>query len=233
MKQEIILKDPIHTAIKEGVSKVAEIVKRTLGPGGLPILIQRTGQALDGSPLSPMITKDGVTVANNCFAKDEVEDLVIQAIKAVCQKTNRRAGDGTTTAIVLGEAILNETLKVLESDKTLNPQLVKVRLESEIASVIASLDAQKIKIEDFDIIEQVANVSANGDSSISEVIKTAFEEVGAEGVITVDEAGTRETTVDIVKGFQVRRGSELKERFFNDKANTKFEAEDVRVVLYD
>lgn len=233
MKQKIVTRDEMLAAIKTGVEKTASIVKTTLGPGGRTILIQRLGQSLNGEPLDPMMTKDGVTVANNCFTADEVEDLVIQSIKAVCQKTNRRAGDGTTTAIVLGEALLNETFKVLEEDETLNPQLVKESLDLEISKVIQLLDSKKIKINDLDVVEQVANVSANGDEIISATIRTAFEEVGAEGVITVDESGARETGVEITKGFQVKRGSVLKERFFNDPAQTKFEAEDVRVILYD
>ena len=233
MKQKIISKEEMLEATKKGVTNTAKVVKTTLGPGGKTILIQRLGQALNGEPLAPIMTKDGVSVANECASSDENENLVIQSIKAICQKTNRRAGDGTTTAIVLGEALLNATLAKLAADTTLNAQLVKLSLDEAVAEVITKLDEQKQTIDDLDIVEQVANISANGDSAISSVIRTAFEEVGAEGVITVDEGGGRDTIVEIVKGFQVRRGSELKERFFNDQAGTKFEAHDVRVILYD
>lgn len=102
IKKRIINKDDLSRKIQEGVGEISSIVKRTLGPGGLPIIIERIGQALDGTPLAPKITKDGVSVADECSSIDPEKDLIIQSVKAICRKTNSVAGDGTTTAIVLG-----------------------------------------------------------------------------------------------------------------------------------
>lgn len=233
MKRTILDKDTMQKAIKEAVPLVAGIVKRTLGPGGLPIFIERQGQQLNGDPLGPQMTKDGVTVANNCFLENESHDLVVQAIKTICQRTNKRAGDGTTTGIVLGEAILNEAFLLLDKDTNLNPQLLKESIMLAVKGAIRYLDSIKIKVNDLDVLESVAAISANGDMEVARVLRKAFDEVGAEGVITVDEGAGRDVSVDVVQGFQIRRGSELKERFFNNTEGTRFEAENAYVILYD
>jgi len=223
----------MEEASKKGMKKIAAPVKRTLGPGGLTIFIERTGQALNGDPLGPMLTKDGVTVAGECQDPDPEIDLVIQAVKEICRKTNRVAGDGTTTAIVLGEAILNEIFVELDADSTLNPQLVRESVE-EAAQKVKSLLAQQVsKVEDNKKIEEVATISANGDLAIGKIIAQAFAEVGSEGVITVDEGHGRETTINVVDGFQIRRGAEAQDRFFNNNENTRFEAENCHVILYN
>lgn len=209
------------------------MVKRTLGPGGLPIIIQRIGQDLRGEPLGPKITKDGVSVANECSSVDEAEDLIIQSVKHICKKTNSIAGDGTTTAIVLGEAIVNEMLKVLEDDSTLNPQLVKEAVEAEAYKVIAELKKIAQPVKDLNLIKQVATISANGDTEIGNILGKAFEEVGAEGVITVDEGATRNVTLDVIEGYQIDRGIEGGNKFFNNKDQTRFEAQKVALVIFD
>lgn len=234
MIKKILDKDALFPKILEGMKEISGIVKRTLGPGGLPIIIQRVGQALDGSPLAPKITKDGVSVANECFSDDPEKDLVIQSVKAICQKTNRVAGDGTTTAIVLGEAILNEMLKVLKEDPTLNPQLVREEVELASKRVIEKLKQMAIPIgNNYDMVKQVACISANGDMEIGDILSKAFDKVGAEGVITVDEGRSNVTTLELVDGYQFKRGAEAQDRFFNNSSQTRFEAEKCYLLIYD
>lgn len=221
--------DGVLDKLSEGIKIIAGIVKRTLGPGGLPVLIERTGQNLEGDPLEPMITKDGVTVANECFHEDELVDIGIQTVKSICNKTNRNAGDGTTTAIVLGEAIFNEAIK----SSTKNPQLLKVELDTAIENVLTKLSEISTPVDDLEMVKHVATISANGDEEIGEIIKNAFEAVGSDGVITVDEGHSQETTIDVVQGFQINRGAEGGERFLNNQERTKFEVENALVVMFD
>lgn len=233
MYKKLLVKDDLQPKIIEGLTKIASMVKRTLGPGGLPIIIQRVGESLNGEPLGPKITKDGVSVANECGSKDPEEDLIIQAVKHICKKTNSVAGDGTTTAIVLGEAIVKETLKVLEEDKTLNPQLVKESLEIESKKIIQHLKEISIPVKDYVRIGQVATISANGDEEIGGIISEAFKNVGSEGVVTIDEGQTSHVTLDVVEGYQINRGAESRDRFFNNKEKTHFEAENAAIVIFD
>lgn len=216
-----------------GVRALAGIVKRTLGPGGLPIIIERVGQALDGSPLGPKITKDGVSVAEECWSEDPIENLVIQAVKAICRKTNVDAGDGTTSAIVLGEAILEAAQAQLKLDPTLNPQLVKESIEAAAVEVLAELKKRAIKVTDLRSVEDIATISANGDRSIGSVIRAAFEHAGAEGVITVDEGSGTEVTLEVVDGYRFNKGAQSRSDFFNNKDRTQFEAENAQIILYD
>lgn len=231
--KKIIDKDELAPKIVEGVSKIAAPVKRTLGPGGLPILIERVGQQLNGDPLGPKITKDGVSVADECYDSDPEIDLIIQAVKAICRKTNTVAGDGTTTAIVLGESILKETLNVLKEDPSLNPQLVRESVEETSKSVIEILKKMATPAKSIETISQVATISANGESEIGKVISEAFDKVGAEGVVTVDEGHGLHTTLDIVEGYQIQRGAEKRDAFFNSKDMTHYESEDANVILFD
>lgn len=233
MNKKIVNADELLGPKLAGMEKLAGIVKRTLGPGGLPIILARIGQALDGSPLGPKITKDGVSVAEECASDDELEDITIQAVKAICKKTNTDAGDGTTTAIVLGEAILNEAQNALQCDFSLNPQLVKEDIEKVAAGVVASLKSSATKVSDMQAIEEVATISANGDRYIGNIIKRAFEHVGAEGVVTVDEGSGADVTLEKVEGYRFNRGAQSRTDFFNNKDRTCFEAEKAAVVFFD
>lgn len=233
MHKELILRKELNPKITSGLGKIAAMVKRTLGPGGLPIIIQRLGQDLRGEPLGPKITKDGVSVANECASTDETEDLIIQSVKHICKKTNTVAGDGTTTAIVLGEAIVTEMLKVLEDDPSLNPQLVREAVEQEAAKVIAQLKELAKPVKDLNTIKQVATISANGDEEIGKVLGDAFEAVGAEGVVTVDEGVTQDVTLDVVEGYQIERAAEAGDKFFNNADKTRFEAEKAALIIFD
>lgn len=218
---------------KIGVDKIADIVKRTLGPGGLPIIIERTGQALDGSPLGPRITKDGVSVAQECFDPDPLINVVIQAVKDICKKTNTDAGDGTTTAVTLGQAITRSISDYEGSD--INPQHIRRSVEAASAEVIKQL-RELAKEVDTDMIREVATISANGDKEVGRVIAEAFAHVGAKGVVTVDEGVSRDITIEKVDGYQFNRGAEGRDAFFNSSSNTHFEVENetgVAVVIFD
>lgn len=233
MNKQIINAQDFLQSKLEGMSELANIVKKTLGPGGLPIILGRTGQALDGSPLGPKITKDGVSVAEECSSEDPAKDIVIQAVKAICRKTNTDAGDGTTTAIVLGQALLQEAQKVLQQDPTLNPQLVKEDLDRVSVQVVEKLKKMAVKVSDMKAIEEVATISANGDRSIGLIIRQAFEHVGAEGVVTVDEGSGSGVTLDVVEGYRFNRGAQSRSDFFNNKDRTHFEAESAAVIFFD
>ena len=229
MQKTITNKEDLHKSIKVGMSEIASIVARTLGPGGLPVLIERRGQTPSGDPLGPMITKDGVTVASECANGDPTIDTIIQSVKSICQKTNRVVGDGTTTAIVLGRAILEGAL---EAAKTQNPQ--QVRRDIEAASLEVESRLSEIAIEcTSDMVEYIATISANGDKEIGSIIKKAFDAVGSEGAITVDTGHGKNHSLDIVNGFQIRRGAEAQDRLLNNSEKTKFETENCHVILYD
>lgn len=231
--KKILNKQELSPKIIEGVTEIANVVKTTLGPGGLPILIERTGQQLNGEPLGPKITKDGVSVADECYSTDGEKDLIIQAVKSICRKTNTVAGDGTTSAIVLGEAILKETLKVLEERPELNPQIVRESIEAATNDVIAKLKELSAPIKDPAKIAQVATISANGDTEVGDIIGEAFNKVGAEGVVTVDEGHGTGVTLTVVDGYQINRGAEAQDRFFNNKDLTHFEAEEAKLIIFD
>ena len=233
MRKMIVDSTELLQAKLDGMSKLANIVKRTLGPGGLPIILERVGQALDGSPLGPKITKDGVSVAEECASSDPIEDVIIQAVKAICKKTNTDAGDGTTTAIVLGQAILQEAQKALKADPTLNPQLVREDIEYVANKIKDRLKQIAVKVEDMKAVEEVATISANGELAIGKIIREAYEAVGAEGVITVDEGSSSDVTLDVVEGYRFNRGAQSRTDFFNNKDRTHFEAERAAVIFFD
>lgn len=231
--KEIISKEDLQDPLVQGMTKIASIVKRTLGPGGLPILIERIGQQLNGDPLGPKITKDGVSVAVECSDPDPKIDLVIQAVKAICQQTNTKAGDGTTSAVVLGEAILLESLKVLKTDSQINPQMLRLEIEVAANKIKEALKTIAVPVKDKNLISKVAAISANGDSDIGDIIGEAFSEVGVDGIITVDEGVGLHTTLTVVDGYQINRGAEARDRFFNARNNTTFEANNPIILVYD
>ena len=172
-------------------------------------------------------------MANECFSEDPEKDLIIQAVKSICKKTNRVAGDGTTTAIVLGEAILKASLEYMSNNPCQNPQLVKENVEAAAKIVVQKLEEIAVPLNNMDLIKQVATISANGDEEIGNILCEAFKEVGAEGVVTVDEGHTNKLSLDVVEGYQFQRGAESRDNFFNNKDLTKFEANNAAVLIYD
>lgn len=233
MSKQIINQTDLRKISLEAMTEIAAIVKRTLGPGGNAILIERKGQTLEGTPLGPKITKDGVSVADECFSSDPQKDVVIQAIKGMCRKTVQSVGDGTTSSIVLGEAILQESIKFLNNNPKVTPQIVKESIEEALQDVFKLLEKEVIPVHSTEMIKNVATISANGDSEIGELISKAFDKVGAEGVVTIDEGHTSKVVLSVVDGYQFGRGAEGRNAFFNNKDQTLFEAENARLIIYD
>jgi chaperonin GroEL len=180
-----------------GVNILANAVKVTLGPKGRNVVIEKSFGA-------PRITKDGVTVAKEIELEDKFENLGAQLLRSVASKTNDIAGDGTTTATVLGQAIVVEGVKAVAAG--FNPMDLKRGIDLAVEEVVASLKAASSKIKSSSEVAQVGTISANGESAIGDMIAEAMQKVGNEGVITVEEAKTAETELDVVEGMQFDRG---------------------------
>ncbi|QCX53589.1 chaperonin GroEL [Elizabethkingia sp. JS20170427COW] len=185
-------------ALKRGVDALANAVKVTLGPKGRNVVIEKSFGA-------PHVTKDGVSVAKEIELEDKVENMGAQMVKEVASKTNDLAGDGTTTATVLAQAIVREGLKNVAAGA--NPMDLKRGIDKAVSTVVANLKSQSQEVGDSsEKIQQVASISANNDDTIGSLIAEAFGKVGKEGVITVEEAKGTDTTVDVVEGMQFDRG---------------------------
>jgi len=180
-----------------GVNILANAVKVTLGPKGRNVVIDKSFGA-------PRITKDGVTVAKEIELEDKFENMGAQMLRAVASKTNDIAGDGTTTATVLGQAIVNEGVKLVAAG--MNPMDLKRGIDLAVAEVVANLNSSKKVISSNAEVAQVGTISANGEKAIGEMIANAMQKVGNEGVITVEEAKTAETELEVVEGMQFDRG---------------------------
>jgi chaperonin GroEL len=180
-----------------GVDILADAVKVTLGPKGRNVVIDKSFGA-------PRITKDGVTVAKEIELADKFENMGAQMVREVASKTNDTAGDGTTTATVLAQAIVREGAKAVAAG--MNPMDLKRGIDKAVASVVAELEAKTKKITTSAEVAQVGTLSANGESEIGEMIAQAMEKVGNEGVITVEEAKSIQTELDVVEGMQFDRG---------------------------
>ncbi|HEY9012944.1 MAG TPA: chaperonin GroEL, partial [Devosia sp.] len=180
-----------------GVNILANAVKVTLGPKGRNVVIDKSFGA-------PRITKDGVTVAKEVELEDKFENMGAQMLRAVASKTNDIAGDGTTTATVLGQAIVNEGIKLVAAG--MNPMDIKRGIDLAVAEVVENLGKAKKTISSNGEVAQVGTISANGEKSVGEMIANAMQKVGNEGVITVEEAKTTETELDVVEGMQFDRG---------------------------
>lgn len=198
MAKEIKFEIKAREELKKGVDALADAVKVTLGPKGRNVIIEKKFGA-------PHITKDGVSVAREVSLEDPFQNMGAQLVKEVASKTGDDAGDGTTTATVLAQAIINVGLKNVAAGA--NPMDIKRGIDKAVATVVEGIKAQAEPVgDDFDKIESVARVSANNDEAIGRLIAEAMKTVKKEGVITVDEAKGTETTVDIVEGMQFDRG---------------------------
>ena len=183
--------------LKKGVDTLAAAVKVTLGPKGRNVVIEKSFG-------SPLITKDGVTVAKEIELEDKFENMGAQMVKEVASKTSDIAGDGTTTATVLAQAIFNEGLKLVAAGR--NPMAIKRGIDKAVDAVVADLEKIAKPTRDQKEIAQVGTISANNDATIGNIIAEAMNKVGKEGVITVEEAKGLETTLDVVEGMQFDRG---------------------------
>ncbi len=208
-------------SIMKGVNKLANAVKVTLGPAGRNVMISTNMGA-------PIVTKDGVTVARAIDLTDPYENQGAQMAKSVAAKTNDIAGDGTTTATVLAQAIAKEGLKVVAAGA--NPMDVKRGIDITVEKIIETIDKIAIPVEDKEKIKQVATISANSDSEIGNLIADALEQVGIEGVIAVEEGKSADTTLTIVKGMQFDSG--LASPYFTPN-NQPITLEDAYVLLYN
>ena len=184
-------------SVLAGVQKLSKAVKSTLGPGGRNVVIDKKFGA-------PQITKDGVTVAKEIELPDAFENMGAQMLREVASKTNDTAGDGTTTAVLLGEAIYSEGLKNVTAGA--NPTMLKRGVDKAVETAVAELAKLSKKVKDHGAIAQVATISANGDTEIGGKIAEAMEKVGKDGTITVEESKTMETTLDVVEGMQFDKG---------------------------
>ncbi|PHP65891.1 chaperonin GroEL [Zhengella mangrovi] len=207
----------------KGVNTLADAVKVTLGPKGRNVVIDKAFGA-------PRITKDGVSVAKEIELEDKFENMGAQMVREVASKTNDIAGDGTTTATVLAQAIVKEGAKAVASG--MNPMDLKRGIDKAVEAVVAELKTNARKITKNDEIAQVGTISANGDSEIGRFLAQAMEKVGNEGVITVEEAKTAETELEVVEGMQFDRGY-LSPYFVTNQEKMRVELEDPYVLIHE
>lgn len=220
--REITFSSESRNKLKSGVDKLANSVKVTLGPKGRNVVLGRANQFA--------ITKDGVSVAREVFLEDPEENLGAQMVKQVASNVARAAGDGTTTATVLAQSILAKGIKMIEAG--FDPMEIKSGIDKSLSIIKDHLQKNSIKIDGVEQIEQVATISANGDSNIGSIIARAMDEVGFDGVITVDESNTHETYLDLVKGMQFKSGY-LSPYFINNIAKMEAHLENPVIFIYD
>ncbi len=223
MAKQLIFREDARAAIARGIDQLAEAVKATLGPKGRNIV-------LDKKFGSPTITKDGVTVAKEIELKDPFENMGAQLVKEVAEKTSDIAGDGTTTATVLAQAIYKEGLKNVTSGA--NPTALKRGIDKAVVAVVESLKKMSKPIKDKKEIAQVASIAANNDSAIGDLIAEAMEKVGKDGVITVEEAKSMTTSLDVVEGMQFDQGY-LSPYFATDMERMEAVIEDPFILIHE
>lgn len=223
MAKEITFDTSARNKIKAGVDKLADAVKVTLGPKGRNVILDKKFGA-------PTVTKDGVSVAKEIELKDAIENMGAQLVKEVASKTADAAGDGTTTATVLAQAIFNIGIKNVAAGA--NPMDLKRGIDKAVEAVVANLQEQSKKIKNSNEIEQVATISSNSDTEIGKMISTAMEKVGKDGVITVEEAKGTETEVKTVEGMQFDRGY-LSAYFVTNTEKMEADLDSPFILIYD
>src|SRR6516164_5460308 len=221
--KQIAFDQEAREAMRRGISKLARAVKVTLGPKGRNVILQKSFG-------SPTVTKDGVTVAKEIELEDKYENMGARMVREVASKTSDVAGDGTTTATVLAEAIFNEGLRAVVSGA--NPMLMKRGIERAVEDVVAKLQAMKIDVKTKKDMENVASVASNNDQEIGRIIAEAMDKVGKDGVITVEEGKTIETSNEFVEGMQFDRGY-LSPYFVTDPQKMECELEDPYILIHE
>jgi chaperonin GroEL len=221
--KDLVFNTEARAALKKGVDKLAEAVKVTLGPKGRNVVIDRKFG-------SPLITKDGVTVAKEVELEDPIENMGAQMVKEVATKTSDLAGDGTTTATVLAQAIFREGLKNVTAGA--NPMSLKRGIDRAVEKVVEELRSMSVETAGKKEIAQVGTISANSDEEIGNLIADAMEKVGKDGVITVEEAKGLETTLETVDGMQFDRGY-VSPYFVSDPDRMEAVLEDALVLIHD
>jgi chaperonin GroEL len=223
MAKEITFDTSARDRLKKGVDKLADAVKVTLGPKGRNVILDKKFGA-------PTVTKDGVSVAKEIELKDPIENMGAQLVKEVASKTADAAGDGTTTATVLAQAIFNHGIKNVAAGA--NPMDLKRGIDKAVAVVVENLKKQSKKIKDSNEIQQVASISSNNDETIGKMIADAMDKVGKDGVITVEEAKGTETEVKTVEGMQFDRGY-LSPYFVTNTEKMEAELDNPYILIYD
>jgi chaperonin GroEL len=221
--KRVIYGEDARAKLKAGVDKLANAVKVTLGPKGREVIIEKKWG-------SPLVTKDGVTVAKEIELKDPYENMGAQLVKEVASKTSDVAGDGTTTATVLAQAIFTEGLKAIASGA--NPMDLKRGIDKAVSAVVEEIKELSIPVSGRREIEQVATVSANNDPTIGKIIADAMEAVGKDGVITVEESKSAETTLETVQGMQFDRGY-LSPYFITNTDKMECVLEEPYILIYE
>ena len=224
MAKEILFNMDARDQLKKGVDELANAVKVTLGPKGRNVIIEKKFGA-------PHITKDGVSVAKEIELADAYMNTGAQLVKSVAAKTNDDAGDGTTTATLLAQAIITEGLRNVTAGA--NPMDLKRGIDKAVTKVVESIKEQSEEVgNDYDKIEQVASISANNDAEIGKLIADAMRKVSKDGVITIEEAKSRDTTIGVVEGMQFDRGY-LSAYFITDTEKMECQMENPYVLIYD
>jgi chaperonin GroEL len=223
MAKQILFDDAARAKIRDGIEKLARTVRVTLGPAGRNVVLQKSFG-------SPSVTKDGVTVAKEIELSDPFESMGAKLVREVASKTNDVAGDGTTTATVLASAIYREGLR--EVSTGVNTILLRTGIERAVELAVASIAEQSRKIKKREEKKSVATISANNDAAIGELLAEAFEKVGDEGVITVEESNGLETQLDVVEGMEFDKGY-LSPYFATDLTKLTAELEDAYVFIYE
>ena len=221
--KQIAFRKDARENILSGVQQLSKAVKVTLGPRGRNVVLAKSWG-------SPTVTKDGVTVAKEVELPDAYENMGAQMVKEVASKTSDVAGDGTTTATVLAEAMYTQGLQAVTSGY--NPMEIKRGIDQAVAEVVNSLGAQSKAVQDHSEVEQIGTISANGDSDIGQLIAEAMDKVGKDGTITVEEAKSTDTTLDVVEGMQFDRGY-LSPYFVTDQENMEASLEDCYLLIHE
>ena len=223
MAKDLLFDTEAREKVLEGVNKLAAAVKATLGPRGRNVLIEKTFGA-------PVVTKDGVSVAKEIELEDKFENMGAQMVKEVASKTSDVAGDGTTTATILAQAIYREGIKLVAAGH--DPMKLKRGIDQSVEVVTDSIRKSSKQVKGRTEIAQVATVSANGDSNVGSIIADAMEKVGKDGVITVEEGRSLDTELEVVEGMQFDRGY-LSPYFVTEPEKMTVELEDPLILLFD
>lgn len=221
--KKITFDQEAREAIRRGINQLTKAVRVTLGPRGKNVVIEKSFGA-------PTITKDGVTVAKEIELKDPYENMGAQMVKEVASKTSDVAGDGTTTATILAEAIFEEGIKNVTAGA--HAMALKRGIEQAVIAIVDDLKVKSKKVKDRKEIAQVGTIAANNDPEIGDMIADAMDKVGKDGVITVEEGKSLDTTVDLVEGMQFDRGY-LSPHFVTDVQNMRCELEDVYILIHE
>lgn len=223
LQRELFHGASARAKLKTGIDALADMVKVTLGPKGKNVIISKGDRA-------PLITKDGVSVAREVFLADPVENMGAQLLKVVSRKTNETAGDGTTTATVIAQALITEGVKNVAAGA--NPMDLKRGMDAAVKLITRELDKVKVPVQGKKDVVQVATVSANNDSEIGEIIATAIEEAGEDGIVLVEDAKGVDTEISKVEGFQLDRGF-ISPYFINRPGLQDVELKNVSILLYN